>query len=239
MRGSLAGHAGTPRRSRAVPRLARFMSCGIFAMDAVLRRWYGVHVYSTADNVLLRIALTKSSARVVLEDGTLIMPGDPVIDLHIWNERVPALGLPEHSLVWACRVKNRIQASLRQLAHQLNDSTELHGYVAVHAEAIALTARSARRFARLAARFGLVQSTPAQPADWGRGMLSLLLRWACNPGGAAKRRLRPVRQEFWISTTQLRLRYLNGATRCGSCTAIPDFVSSSTAFTQRRSAPVG
>ena len=181
---------------------------GVFGMDWLLRRWYGVRSYSSSDSALLRIAATKATRQLTLIDGTRVAIGDLVIELHIWNERVPRLGLPTHSLAWACKVNRCIQHSLSDLARCLEVDRELRRYVAIRAEAFPMSERSARKLARLAAGVGLVQAAPEQRADWGHGMLAWLLTWACNPGSVSGKKSRPCRREFWMSAVELRARYL-------------------------------
>jgi hypothetical protein len=197
-----------PCRGFLWPRAAHLGRAGIFGIDSILRRWYGVRAYSSSDNALLRISPAKATTHLVLADGTRVTPGDAVIDLHIWNERVPTLGLPGRNLFWACRVRNRIRHSLSELAQYLEVESDLGRYVAVRAEAFPLTERAARTLTRVAARFGLTQASPELPADWGHGMLVWFLAWACNPGSVSGKQLRPFRHEFWMSAAELRARYL-------------------------------
>jgi hypothetical protein len=212
-------------RHRVRPGIVRVASAGIFAIDAALRGWYGVRPYSYADGVLLRIADGKSDTRVSLEDGTCILPGDSVLDLHIWNERVSVLGLPGRHLGWACRVKSRIHDSLHQLACCFESDPAFSRYVAVRAEAVVLLQNAAQRFSRVAARFGLKSIKPERPAGWGNGMLALLLAWACNPARTSRGHYRPVRREFWISAIELRSRYHQMTLKLPSCTLTPETTS--------------
>ena len=195
------------RRRGIVARIVRTASGGVFAIDAILRCLYGVRSCCYAEGTVLRVARTKFHAAVSLEDGTSIPPGDPVLDLHIWNERLSALGTPGPNLAWACRVKNRVQASLRELAWRLECDGTLSRYLAVRANVVVLSASAARKFSRIAGRFGLVPTKAEQPAGWGHGMLVLLLAWACNPGRAFRGCYQPVHREFWISAIELRSRY--------------------------------
>jgi len=215
----------TQLRHRAKLTVIRAASAGIFAMDAALRGWYGVRPYSYTDDILLRIADRKSVRQVLLEDGTRVHPGDPVLDLHIWNERIAVLGLPEGNLGWACRVKNRVRNSLEQLACHLEADPAFHRYVAVRAEAVVLSESAARRFSRIAARFGLKSTMPERSADWGHGMLALLLAWACNPARTFRGRYRPIRREFWISATELRSRYYHLTLKVPAGTLAPETTS--------------
>lgn len=215
-------------RHRVSPGVVRVASSGIFTIDAALRGWYGVRPYSYADGVLLRIADGKSDMEISLEDGTRIVPGDPVLDLHIWNERVAVLGLPGRNLGWACRVKNRVRESLHELACRFECDSRFGRYVAVRAEAVVLSESAARRFSRIAARFGLESTKPERLADWGHGMLALLLAWACNPARTFRGHYRPIRREFWISAMALQSRYYHVTPKIQTCILAPETVSAIT-----------
>jgi hypothetical protein len=208
-------------RHRVSPGVVRAASSAIFALDAALRGWYGVRPYSYADGVLLRIADGKSDTRVSLEDGTHILPDDPVLELHIWNERVAVLGLPGRNLGWACRVKTRVRNSLHELACRLECDARFGRYVAVRAEAVVLSESAARRFSQIAARFGLEATKPERSASWGHGMLALLLAWACNPAKTFRGHYRPIRREYWISAMELRSRYYRITLNTPTCTLAP------------------
>lgn len=218
-------HARLSRRvSSSVVRAA---SAGIFAIDAALRGWHGVRPYSYADGMLLRVAGGKSDRRVSLEDGTRILPGDAVLDLHIWNERVAVLGLPGRNLGWACRVKSRVYNSLHELACRFEDDPAFGRYVAVRAEAVVLSESAARGFSRIAARFGLESTKPERSAGWGHGMLVLLLAWACNPARTFRGHYRPIKREFWISAMELRSRYSHTTLNIPACTTALESASAS------------
>lgn len=195
------------RRRGLVACTIRAISGSVFLIDAVLRCWYGVRPYSYAESALLRVAGTKADTAVSLGDGTFILPGDPVLDLHVWNERLPTLGLPGRDLAWACRVKNRVRGSLRELAWRLECDPALGRYVAVRAKVIVLSRSSAQKFARIALRFGLVPTKSERPAGWGHGMLILLLSWACDSRRTSRGRYQPIHREYWISVMELRSRY--------------------------------
>jgi hypothetical protein len=200
----------------------RAASAAIFAIDAALRGWYGVRPYSYTNGILLRIADGKADTRVSLEDGTRVLPGDPVLHLHIWNERIAVLGLAGRNLGWACRVKNRVRISLHQLACCFESDPTFGQYVAVRAEAVVLSESAARRFSQIATRFGLEATDPERSADWGHGMLALLLAWACNPAKTIRGGYRPVRREFWISAMELRSRYCHLTLNVPACTLAPE-----------------
>jgi hypothetical protein len=197
------------RRLRSL--LTRIGRAGVFGIDWVLRRWYGVYEFSTTDDNLLRISVQVAKVPLTLSDGTRVMQGDAIIDLHIWNERVPTLGALGPSLVWASRAKHRIERSLIALSRHLEQHDELDRCVALRAVAIFVGGRAAGKATRIAAHYGLMPPLDARRADLGHGLLAWGLAWACNPASLVGKRLKPMRYEFWMSTQALREAYLRCA----------------------------
>lgn len=200
---------GRPARSRRLRSLlGRTGRAGIYGIDWLLRRWYGVYEFSRTQDDLLRISVRVAKASLTLSDGTKVVPGDPIIDLHIWNERVPTLGAVGPSLVWASRVNRRIERSLIALARHLDHRDDLERCVALRAVAIFVSGRAAGKATRIAARYGLMPPLEARRADLGHGLLAFGLTWACNPASLVGQRLKPMRYEFWMSSQALRDTYV-------------------------------
>src|SRR2546422_1039316 len=97
----------------------------IFVLDRWLQRWQGVFEYTHKPNCIFRVALGKLNSQIVLSDGTLGFPGDRVIDLHFWNEHIPATPIQGHSLGWGRRFNRNLTESLHELAGFLMNEPEL------------------------------------------------------------------------------------------------------------------
>src|SRR5262249_3716327 len=111
--GGIAILPGANRHKR--PLWAEF----IFALDSWLRRREGVFEYSHKPDCIFRAQLSRLSSDVLLSDGTFGRPGDRVIDLHLWNEQIPAMPIAGYSLAWGCRFNRSFEKSLGELAQSL------------------------------------------------------------------------------------------------------------------------
>ena len=60
----------------------------IYRLDALLRHFYRIREFTDDPNCLLRLAMKPASTPLSLSDGTMIMPGDPVGELHLWNDHL-------------------------------------------------------------------------------------------------------------------------------------------------------
>jgi hypothetical protein len=186
------------------------MRGAIYGVDLILRQWYGIYEYSRTNTDILRIAMLRASVPVSLPDGTQIRPGDLIVDLHIWNERLSTLGPFGPSLAWGCRVRHRIEFSLGQLARHLETIGYLEPCAAVRAKAVFVNGRNAKRLTRIAACYGLHRAIEAQPAGLGHGLLAYGLTWASNPASLTGKRFNTMRHEFWMSGVAFRARYQSG-----------------------------
>ena len=196
--------------SASWPLFCNALRVGIYCVDWMLRCWYRVYAYSTTDDDLLRVSIRTVETSTTLSDGTCAGRGEVVVDLHIWNERVPALGSLGPGLAWASHTRRRIERSLVNLAHHLESRDCLDRCVAVRAEVVFLGSQGARKLERIAEHYGLTPPVEARRADLGHGLLAYGLAWACNPESLSKKRFRPMRYEFRISGAAFRERYKVG-----------------------------
>ena len=96
----------------------------IFALDRRLQRRQGVFEYSLRPDCIFRAQISRLCSEVLLSDGTFGRPGDRVIDLHFWNEQIPAT-IAGYSLAWGCRFNRSFAESIRELARFLMREPEL------------------------------------------------------------------------------------------------------------------
>jgi hypothetical protein len=61
----------------------------VLGLDARLRRRLGVIAYSLDPGCIFRIELRRLDHAITLSDGTELLPGEEIVQLHFWNESVP------------------------------------------------------------------------------------------------------------------------------------------------------
>lgn len=178
----------------------------ILSLDRRLRRHHGVREFSPVEGNLLRISTGIAGQHIAFADGTELRPDDAVIDLHLWNERIPTLGSRRPGFAWASRAKRRNEHSLAVLAAHVEADPSLTACTAIRAEAVFLTGRRAGTLSRIARRLGFEVPTGPRPADPGHMLLALAL--ACHPGDPIWRPPRAARHILWMSRRTLRARHL-------------------------------
>ena len=126
----------------------------VFGFDRWLRRRQGVFEYTGHPGCIFRVQHGRADERVALSDGTRIAPGDPILDLHFWNEQLPPMGADGATLRWACRMRRAIEISLTELARYLDDHPDLDDIAVVRIDMRLGTAARSRQIVRLSARLG-------------------------------------------------------------------------------------
>lgn len=91
-------------------------------IDAILRLLCRIFEFSTDEQCILRLSLSTSDRALTLIDGTEIEAGDPVAELHFWNERVPPIPPEGPNLAWALVFQRQVRDSLEELAVYIQDA---------------------------------------------------------------------------------------------------------------------
>jgi hypothetical protein len=84
-------------------------------IDALVRRAQGVFEFSDDPACILRVRRTRL-VRPLMLASRCYPAGTPVLKLHLWNERIPALPAAGPDVVWATQAAHRLRRSLRDLA---------------------------------------------------------------------------------------------------------------------------
>lgn len=187
----------------------------VLALDALLRRVQGIYEFSQKPDCIVRIARRHSRTSRTLSDGTVVRPGDLIIELHFWNEHIPRIGGAGPDLAWGLAFYRRMRGTLVELARHVSTSPDLSTAVAFYAVLTVPLAAEGPQYARLLRSLGFdFNSPPPLRGRWQRlrNCLELgyngLLVWAFQPNSLRDRQfLGAFRAELWISRTALLARY--------------------------------
>jgi hypothetical protein len=183
----------------------------VLAVDAMLRRAYGVYEYSRDPMCILRLSPLRSRWDLTLADGTHVRRGDPLMVLHFWNERLPVMRAGGVDLSWAREMHRRVDASLEMLARHFAERPDLARVVALCGEATFMRSASMSTGVSLLSRLGLeVQPALQRTGLWGRfgafweNVYSWALVWAYNPASLRGRRPSDL-ERYWLWMSRRRL----------------------------------
>ena len=181
----------------------------IFALDRRLQRREGVFEYSHKPDCIFRAQLSRLCTEVQLSDGTFGRPDDRVIDLHFWNEQVPATPIVGYSLAWGCRFNRSFAESIRELARFLMSEPELSDVSIIRANI------NLDPLHRIAARHGFEAILdPVRLSPWegvhrfGENILYWLLTLACNSAHAWPNKFWRSRHLMYLSRTALERKHI-------------------------------
>lgn len=161
---------------------------------------------------MFRVGLREAEQTVTLSDGTLVQAGDPVLELHLWNENIPPMGLEGPTVAWAHQVNRAIHASLRELAGYLAGEPSLEGVRAVCGDMQLGSPRQTEQLAHIVGRYGFEAVDDASGRRgtlhrFGKSLLIFLLVMATNPIALRSAILRPYHKRVYLSRAILERRY--------------------------------
>jgi hypothetical protein len=186
----------------------------IKALDRILRHILGIREFSQEPGCVLRYSEERARTRVTLPNGEAVQPGDLILELHFWNDR---LGRNRNQRSSPISLRSALRRSLTLLAEQLQSNESFANIRAVHATLARLPSRSCRTHHP----FGCTLRTEPRSDKWRlhdsfENVLIHSLRWTFNPRHVKQESLHLNRIELWISVSELQARF------CGlACPAIP------------------
>ncbi|MCL4561272.1 MAG: bacteriohopanetetrol glucosamine biosynthesis glycosyltransferase HpnI [Chloroflexi bacterium] len=193
------------------------LSWPIRAIDAVLRRVYGIYEFSKSEECILRLSVTKNRRMVNLSDGILISPGEPVAVIHLWNERMPRLESDTSDLSWGRSFFHRLIISFEELAEYAEMDPDGQRLVAYFGDNIFAYHQNLAQRVDFFRKWGFdLIEIPAKPdslwkefAEFWEDLYNAALILAFNPNSLEGKTLRKGQTgQLWISRE--RLIYLYG-----------------------------
>lgn len=186
---------------------------GIRAIDWGLRQAYRVRPFCDDPGCILRISPGRVRRPLELSDGASLKPGDPLINIHLWNERVDEFGGGNPPAAWGAASLHRLRASLHRLAVLLSDDANGREAVAVCGKLSFVThpVKAQRLFQALGFDMAVIDRPGLRiwrPAFWDN-LLASWLMWTFNPASLRGKRLADLaRIEVWMSRKSLLGKYL-------------------------------
>jgi hypothetical protein len=179
-------------------------------MDESLRRERGVIEFEGAsDWGIFRVAIIRSDVAATLPSGLTIQVGDPIIELHFANERLPQAGQGA-GMGWAAQFGRKMVASFRELATGVQIDPRLRDAKAILGRLAFAGERNRGDTQRFGHRFGFETTpTPArvplarQFHDFGEDLWLVGLTWVFNRGSLKGRSVLRLREDLWMSKEQL------------------------------------
>jgi hypothetical protein len=187
----------------------RNLVCGL---DAWLRRSQGMIEFSDDPTCIFRVARLPAEQDVRLPDGAWIRRGEPILDLHFWNERLPQASASQ-GLGWGGRFGRRMLRSFGHLAHAIDADPRLSDAVAIRGRLAFAGARNREECQRFGRWFGLLTAEEERLTlgrrahDAAEDIWLVALTYTFNPGSLRGRSVVRRRDDLWMSRATLATRY--------------------------------
>lgn len=180
----------------------------IFRFDGWLSQRYGIVPLPDVKECFLRIQLTTASHPIELP-GCRIMAGEPILALHLWNERIPLLPPEGPDIAWARQVQRLFLSSLQAVACEIQRDPCLAEVRAVQAESVLLSFTGGERLVR---RLGFVilpdRNRLGRFGEFWENFYAWWIMWAYNPVSLRHRSLLALRrEEIWMAADEFVRRF--------------------------------
>ena len=183
----------------------------VYALDRWLRRRQGVYEYTANPACLFRVNRGEADQPLTLADGTRIRPGDPILNLHLWNEHMPPMPPHGPTVAWARQAHRAVDTSLRELARWITRQADHADIAALRADMRLATVAHNPQLARIAAHLGFesaaFQAETGSIRQLGENILIYLLVLAANPAAVRTDVLWRDHALFYLSRAALERRY--------------------------------
>jgi hypothetical protein len=193
------------------------LSRAVRSVDSLLRQRQGIEEFTVDAACVFRISHELAARAVLLSDGTAIAQGDPVLQLHFWNEHLPPMANEGPSAAWAIRLKHCMHRSLTAIANYLQRERTLDTVQALHGAPPFGSRIGAIQMVRTAQRFGFDVIEPDVAPEWRERVHVVFdsmrlwgLAYAFNRAGLRTKGLLRHRHQLWIARRKL-LRLYGGS----------------------------
>lgn len=179
-------------------------------VDSLLRHHQGIRDFTDDPDCVFRTSIARSPGSVSLSDGTVIAEGDPIVELHFWNEHLPPMPEDGPSPGWACRFARQTAKSLFLLESYLDGDAASADVAAVTGSVPFSSRIGEAQIVRTCKRFGFELVEPEPDGRMHMVFDSMLLwglGWAFNRPALRGKRLLRHRYSLWISRAGLHARY--------------------------------
>ena len=183
------------------------MRAAVRALDRRVRRKLNIVEFSDDPDCIFRVRLCEAYRDLPLPDGT-VTQGEPVAEVHWWNERLPPIGEDGPGLKWAVRMRRMLITTHRLMAQELLRNPDWRDIRAVGTTTALFPAGKGAEWGRKMGRLGYVviphENPSGRVAEFFERVWAWLI-WRTYQSGTM-RVLSPFeisRSDFWMSADSM------------------------------------
>lgn len=187
------------------------MRAAVRALDRRLRKKLNIVEFSDDPDCLFRIRLCEAYRDLPLPDGT-VARGEPVAEIHWWNEHLPPVDADGLDLKWAVSMRRKLVTTHREMAQQVLHNPDWSAVRAVGTTTALFPAGEGTAWERKMNRLGYIVIPHENPsgrfAEFFESVWAWLI-WRTYQSGTL-RVLSPFeisRSDFWMSAANMVRMY--------------------------------
>lgn len=130
----------------------------VSSIDKTLRTRQRIFEYSRSPRCVFRVQLAAAETDIALSDGTCLVAGSHLMNLHLWNEHVPPFPANGPTLGWARQMCDDLEISLEELAAFIASCSAFEDIAAIGGRIMFGSTEQTQLVSRVAARYGFVRA---------------------------------------------------------------------------------
>ena len=183
----------------------------IYRFDAYLCRRTGVFEFTDDIDCILRLQQTYARHNLTLP-GCVVQAGSPVIQMHLWNERIPAIPEAGPDVAWAARTWRLFYHSLRLAAGYIQANPKMAQAQALGGETAVFSPDPQDSGAKFFDQLGFTVTPYHRPlgsfGEFWENFYSWWIMWAYNPASLKGLTISHMRRtEIWVEMEAFLTRF--------------------------------
>ncbi len=187
------------------------MRSAVRFLDVLLSKQACLFEFSQEPDIILRLQLRTAPHRVEFS-GVTITKGDPVLGIHVWNERMPRIPPAGADLEWALTLNRRLIHSFNAVAQWIQADSRADSARAICGFSALFSFTDHTGGLRMIQHLGFAVLPYHRPlgrfGDFWENLLSWGIMWAYNDASLRSRKFwRLQRSEIWMAREDFLRRF--------------------------------
>jgi len=187
---------------------------GVRLIDRLLSNSLGVYIFTDEPDCILRIQYTQAAHSVIIGNER-ILKGEPILGIHVWNERMPKIPAQGATLDWALEFRRRVIFSFREIAKEMRKDPKYEQARALYGASVLFSFSDHIGGIRVLQRLGFTvlpyQRSMGKFGIFWENLFSWWLMWTYNTASMNSRQFFNLqRTEIWMLADEFLRRYGTG-----------------------------
>jgi hypothetical protein len=187
------------------------MRAGVRLIDTLVRASLGVYEFTYDSECILRIQLMMANHTVNL-GSVRILKGEPVLGIHVWNERIPKLPKEGANLEWALQIRRQVVHSFKALSKEMQRENRYSQIRGIYGASALFSFADHTGGVHMMQHLGFTvlphHSSLGRFSEFWENLFSWWLMWTYNETSLNSRQFFKLKQtEIWMTVGEFLQRY--------------------------------